>query len=343
MFRSNSFDNFILNDNFNEIPDFSSLSGNSENSLDNNAAFMFNSNSLYFNSNLENSIPNDVSENSQSRNIEKLNERHSFHNFSSSNKSFLDLNIFNINNINDVNNVNNEKNENKENSEFIGKKKGRKAEKIKKKSKFITENPSDKTIFNIGDFSNYSKGIIDDALNLNTNSEIKRRMYRTDEILNKFLHKFFKKLINQINAKLELSQSKKFFKYLPNCYIKKYKSELFKAKKQKNLADVDFTLETILSTEFDNNRKKIYVDNIKTINYLKEEKNKAIYENSNFYIFKDMQFSKILEQFFYSKEFGMDISILKDKDHKEEYIKKYIFKAKKFINLFKSYECKNLN
>ena len=334
MFSSNLFDNFILSDDFYEIPELSSnLSENFGNSLDNNTASMLNSNLFCFNSNFKNNIPNGFYENNQNRNIEESNERHSFHNFSSFTKSFLDLNIFNINNVNNVNN------ENKGNNEFIGKK----IEKIKKKSKFITENPLDKTIFNIGDFDKYSKRIIYDALNLITNKKIKikKRMYRTDEILNKFLHKLFKKLINQINAKLELSQSKKFFKYLPDCYIKKYKSMLFNAKKQKNLANVDFTLETILSTEFDKNGKKIFVDNINTINYLKDEKNKTIYENSNFYIFKDMKFSEILKQFFNSKEFGMDISILKDKAQEEEYIKIYIFKAKKFLNLFQSNELKN--
>ena len=47
-------------------------------------------------------------------------------------------------------------------------------------------------------------------------------MYRTDEIINKFLGRFFKKIVYKINANLKILKSKKSFKYLPNSYIKKY-------------------------------------------------------------------------------------------------------------------------
>ena len=340
--------NLTLNNNFDEFSEFSNnnaniynMSENFENSFYNNETSIINSDLIVFNSNFKKSKTIELFENSENRNSEKFYERNSFHNLSN-NKSFIDLNFYDLKIVNNINK------ENKENKEFIGKKikKGKKAEERIKKPKFIAENPLDKTIFNVGNFDNYSKKMIDEAMNLNnkkkynrknvtTNSKNKkRRMYRTDEIINKLMGKLFRKLINQINAKLEISKSKKKFKFLPDCYIKKFKSMILKAKKEKNLASVDFTLETIFSTEFFKIEKKIFVNNINTIKYLKESKNKTIYENSNFNIFKDMKFSQILNQFFYSKEFGMDISIFKDEQQEEDYIKEYIFKAKKLLNLF---------
>ena len=67
---------------------------------------------------------------------------------------------------------------------------------------------------------------------------------------------------------------------------------ILEAKKQKKLAEKDYTLEYIFSTEFSEMEKKnIIKNNINTIKYLKEEKNKAIYENSNFSNYKDMKLS----------------------------------------------------
>ena len=221
-----------------------------------------------------------------------------------------------------------------ENKKIIGKKILKKIE----KPKYIAENQMDKTIFSTGDFDNYSKNIINDVKNWqNKNLIIKyqKRKYRKDEILLKFMPKLFKKLISKINKKLTKCKSKHKFKYLPKSYIKKYIGMISKAKKQENIPNIDYTLEDILSIEFDETEKKNKLENNKnTLKYLKEEKNKAIYEKSDLFIFKDLKFSELINNFFNSKEFGMDISILKDKNEEEDYIKEYIFQAKKILNLF---------
>ena len=246
--------------------------------------------------------------------------------------------------------LNNDKNQNDnncKNKEFIGKKTRRPI--------FITKNPQNSqnvTIFTNGDFDAFSKKMINDALNNNykkkkisknedTNEQTnniknkKTRKYRTDEIINKFLGKFFKTTTSKLNEKLEIANSKKFFKNLPPCYIKNYKSMILTAKKSKKIAEMDYTLEKIFSTEFIKIEKKNkLINNVSTINYLKNEKNKSIYENSNYSIFKDIKLSEIFNQYFNSKEFGMEISMLKDQGQKEDYIKDFIFKVKKFFNPF---------
>ena len=96
---------------------------------------------------------------------------------------------------------------------------------------------------------------------------------------------------------------------------------------------MDYTLEKIFSTEFlEMKKKNKLINNIATINYLKDGKNKAIYENSKYSIFNDFKLSEIFNQYFNSKEFGMEISILKDKGQEEDYIKEYIYKGKNFFN-----------
>lgn len=341
--------NNSLNINYDEFSEssyrnivvYNNLQENSGNS-DNDSVDIDNSYLLNFNSNCKKKKTEELLENTQSRNNEKLYESNSFHNCSASNKSVLDFKNYIINNLNNVNNVNNLNNLNilnnnntKENKKLIGKKIGKEKENRIKKPKFITENPSEKTLFNFGYFDENTKKTIKDALtsNIKKNNK-KRRMYRTDEIIIKFMGKLFKKLINRINIKLKISKSKKFFRYLPDCFIKEYKKMILKAKKKKNLADIDFTLETIFSTEFFKIEKEILKDNIETIKYLKKAENKTIYENSNFYIFKDYKFSQILKEFFNSKEFGMDISVLKDENQEIEYIKEYIIKVEKFVNFF---------
>ena len=301
------------------------MNENSENYLDSNPIYNSNgSNEGPHNSDSTNQ-KSETKENVQiiESQKEKQKEQKEQDNSSSDNNNInLDLNF--INNINQNNN-------NIINKKFIGKK--------LKRPKFLikNQNPKDSTIFNNGDFDDYSKKIINDALNQNyvIKKDKKTRMYRTDEIINKFLGRFFKTLVYNINANLKISKSKKFFKYLPASYIKKYKSIILKAKKEKNLAEKDYTLENIFSTEFSEMTKKnILNNNIKVLEYLKEAQNKSIYENSNFNIFKDMKLSQIFNQYFNSKEFGIEISILKDDEQDEEYIKEYIFKGRKFFNSF---------
>ena len=247
-----------------------------------------------------------------------------------SNKSLI--NSLNLNIDHDINQNNKEKN----NKVFIGKKRGKNIS--KDNPKFIAENPIAKDIFTIGDFDNYSKKIINEVNNnlIKKDYKIKdtRRKYRKDEILIKFMPKLFKEIKNKINKKLKRCKSKKYFKNLPKKYIEEYISMIVNSKKHGSLATIDYTLETIFTTKFNETRNNKLQKNINTIEYLKEENNKYIYENSNFNVYKDLKFSEILKNYFGSKEFGMHISELKDQHQEEDYIKEYILQVKKILNLF---------
>lgn len=222
------------------------------------------------------------------------------------------------------------------NKQLIGIKRKKTEYKIKK-PKFISENPLDKNIFSIGDFDNYTKRIINDVKNWNKSLKIKnkKRKYRKDVILIKFMARLFKETINKINRNLTIIKSQKKFKYLPKNLIKKYISMILNAQNPEKLSKIDYTLVTIFSLKVDEAKRNNKIENnIDTINYLKKEKNKNIYEKSFFCIFKDLKFSEILNNFVNSKQFGMFISFLKDKNHEEDYIKQYIFQVRKFLNLF---------
>ena len=304
-------------------------SGNNVDNFINNSDNSINSSDFKLTSMLNSNHENNFIKNGKKESFEEIemrnNEKKDKKNFDaiSNNLNFPNLNI------------NDDLEQNKiDNKKIIGKKFLKKI----KKPKYIAENQMDKTIFSTGDFDNYSKNVINDVKNWqNKNLIIKyqKRKYRKDEILLKFMSKLFKKLISKINKKLTKCKSKQKFNYLPQSYIKGYIRTISKAKKQENIPNIDYTLEDILSTEFDETEKKNKLENNKnTLKYLKEEKNKAIYERSDFFIFKDLKFSELLNIFFNSKEFGMDLSILKDKNEEENYIKEYIFQAKKISNLF---------
>ena len=75
---------------------------------------------------------------------------------------------------------------------------------------------------------------------------------------------------------------------------------------------------------------KKYHHNLSVIKYL--EGNKAVNEKSNFNIIKNMKLSEIFREYLESKEFGLEISALKKDNENDKYIKKYIIKAKTFLN-----------
>ena len=299
---------------------YSNINGNSEN-FGGYDSFKDNDNYQIFQSTNEKSFSNDIPI------IESLKiEQKEKNNLSSDNET---KNIINNRNLN--------KN-NCKNLEFIGKKTK------KKNPKFISENSQEIAIFNNGTFDGYSKRMINEASdknfkkilkNKNSNGEIidKKRRFRTDEIMNKFLGRFFKETIYKINEKLKFAKSKKFFSKLPQYYIKKIKTMILAAKKEKKIAEKDLTLEKIFSIDFCG-KDKIFVNNNNTIYYLNEEKNKAICENSNYSIFKDIKLSELFNLYFNSKEFGKEILILKEEEQEDDYIKEYIYKGKKFFDPF---------
>ena len=77
---------------------------------------------------------------------------------------------------------------------------------------------------------------------------------------------------------------------------------------------------------------KNYEYNLKVLKYL--ENNKEIGEKSKFNKIKNMKYSQIFNEYLESKEFGKEISTLKQENESDKYIKDYIFKARNFLNFF---------
>ena len=216
---------------------------------------------------------------------------------------------------------------------------------------FMTEKPNDSTIFTNGVFNKYTNRIFNEGLNLfhsknnkminsqNINEKKlvkKTRKYKTDLIRIKFMNKFFKSLIKQINKKLKGAGSNILFGYIPRVFILNFTRNILN-KKYGNIADDDLTLENILSKQFcelqeDSLTQKRFNQNQDVLTYLQE--NKRICEESNFNIFKVKKFSEIFYEYLYSKEFGKEIYSFKNKIKPEddEYIRNYIFRAIEFQN-----------
>ena len=226
---------------------------------------------------------------------------------------------------------------------------------------FMTEKPKDSTIFTKGEFNEYTNRIFNEGLDLFyknnnkiNNSKIKSReiliekkfvkksrKYKSDLIRIKFMNRFFKTLIKQINKKLKVAGSKLLFEYLPRIFILQFKTYILNSRLY--IANADLTLEEIFSKKFCKIQKKLnkkrFKKNNDTLVYLKSQANIKICEESNFNIFKDMKFSEIFNEYLYSKEFGKDIYIFKNpkklkRPEDDEYIRNYIFRAIEFQKLF---------
>ena len=209
-------------------------------------------------------------------------------------------------------------------------------------------------IFNYGEYDDYSKRMINEALNENNKqpdnlfaikkykcSKISekrlknkhRRKNDLDLIRKKIKTRFHKTLKDTINEKLKLAGSKNSFEYLPQSFITN-------TAKEYNISFLNLTLEEILKTNLflgkDNKESTLekYRHNLLVLNYL--EKNKEISKKSNFNNIKKMKFNEIYGEYLNSKEFKIEISKLKQQNETEQYIKKYIILA---INLIDDFYC----
>ena len=254
------------------------------------------------------------------------------------------------------------KQENKNNN-FIG----------KKRIIFKTDKLRDSKLYNTGKFDDYSEEKFNEAfeaLNSKNFKEFKKtRKYHQDDIRTKYMSKFFKSLIKRLNKKLKLVKSKNLFCLLPAIFIKNFTSKILKAKRAKNIAEMDLTFENIILTNFCGTEENSelynnkYNRNLSVLDYL--ESTPEINKFLNYNIIKNMKFSQLFRDYLYSKEFKIDIYCLKFKKKKEkkkgkhkeknkgeteektedkeenkenieddEYIKNYIKKAFNFINSF---------
>ena len=220
----------------------------------------------------------------------------------------------------------------------------------KKRILFEDFSPKDYSIFNYGEYNEFSKQIINEVLNEileidnkkmkeMMNGEHQKKVYKkrknlpkrkdnSDNIRKKVKSRFLKVLKNAVNEKLKLAGSKKFFNFLPQTFVSN-------VSKDKNKDMFDSTFKDIFTKNFcedkDGNQPDVkkYHHNLSVIEYL--ENNKEIAEKSNYNNFKNMKFYQIFFEYLKSKEFELEIVSLKMERENEKYIKEYIFKACNFI------------
>ena len=211
---------------------------------------------------------------------------------------------------------------------------------------------NESTIFTKGIYDNYSKQIIYEAMN-ETNKQSKKsnnksfrlftqypkkhnkkkknilsRKENSDNIRKKIKTRFLKSLKNKINTKIERAGSKYLFRNLPYSFVSNLSKEI-------NKKVFCLTLKEIFQNNLSVGKKtnadyKNHQHNLFVLNYL--ENNKAISEKSNFNVIKNMKISEIFKEYLESKEFGSEISTLKQDNENEKYIKDYIVKASNFLN-----------
>jgi hypothetical protein len=220
----------------------------------------------------------------------------------------------------------------------------------KKRILFEDFSPKDYSIFNYGEYNEFSKQIINEVLNEileidnkkmkeMMNGEHQKKVYKkrknlpkrkdnSDNIRKKVKSRFLKVLKNAVNEKLKLAGSKKFFNFLPQTFVSN-------VSKDKNKDMFDSTFKDIFTKNFcedkDGNQPDVkkYHHNLSVIEYL--ENNKEIAEKSNYNNFKNMKFYQIFYEYLKSKEFELEIVSLKMERENEKYIREYIFKACNFI------------
>ena len=170
--------------------------------------------------------------------------------------------------------------------------------------------------------------------------EKKKRKDKPDDVRKKIKSRFLKTIKNRINQMLKIAKSKKFFDFLPQCFI-------CNISKLKNKPIMNMTFKDLMSQKFyedeekknekflnkkTNPDKKKYDNNTKVLKYL--EDNYEICKKSNFNVIGNMTFKDLFKEYLKSEEFEREIEKLKEEQNNENYIKDYITKAYGFINYF---------
>ena len=173
----------------------------------------------------------------------------------------------------------------------------------------------------------------------------KKRKFKSDDIRKKIKSRFHKTLKNIINANLRKAGSKKFFDFLPQCFIgnisKKVNSECLELT-YKELLLTDFISKN--NNEESQNRKidkKKYLKNLEVVKYL--EQNPEIYKNSGFDIIGDRKYKDLLKIYFSSAEFDDSIIRLKKENESKEYIQEYALKARTYVSFYENFGKKGNN
>ena len=159
----------------------------------------------------------------------------------------------------------------------------------------------------------------------NRKKNIPRRKYNTDNIRKKIIPKFFKYLIKKINNELGLMRIKKKFKFLPAKFANKFISEVLN---EKDKSKVDFTFGQLISKNIFGipEKEKLYNDNLKVLNYLR---------NSNINIIENKRFSQLFREYLETEEFNGGKMDKNEND--QNYINRCKNKANEFLNFFNKY------
>ena len=159
----------------------------------------------------------------------------------------------------------------------------------------------------------------------NRKKNIPRRKFNTDNIRKKVIPKFFKYLIKKINNELGLMRIKKKFKFLPAKFTNKFISEVLN---EKDKSKVDFTFGQLISKNIFGipEKEKLYNDNLKVLNYLR---------NSNINIIENKRFSQLFREYLETEEFNGGKMDKNEND--QNYINRCKNKANEFLNFFNKY------
>jgi len=170
----------------------------------------------------------------------------------------------------------------------------------------------------------------------------KKRKFKSDDIRKKIKSRFHKTFKNIINENLKKSGSKKFFDFLPQCFIGD-------VSKKTNANCLELTYKELLLTDFSSELNKDnypnkdidyrkYLRNKEVIEYL--EKNEEICRKSGFDLIKDKKYKDLLNIYFSSGEFEDSLIRLKKENESKEYIQEYVLRAKNYVKFYNKYRNK---
>ena len=189
----------------------------------------------------------------------------------------------------------------------------------------------------------------------------KKRKEKFDNIRKKIKSSFHKILKDVINSILKNAGSINYsFESFPQCFISDIRLKINHEVFQLPYKDLfEYTYQMSLNINYKkekngknseeiqkiNNRiekekkiaKKKYEKNLKTLEFLNDEKNEEISKLANWKRIGNMKYEQLLEKFFNSLEFELSIKKLEEKKNKN-YVYDYILLAKNYIDDFKNYK-----
>jgi hypothetical protein len=192
------------------------------------------------------------------------------------------------------------------------------------KNKDLSENMNNetKTVNNIGDTS----GKI-----TKTNSQKKKysRKNKPDSLRKKIKSRMHKNLKDIINKRLKECGSIMFFDYFPQPFITNVNVV-------QNKAYLKLTMRTLFKMAFGNKTKdkEKMETNLQVLNYL--DSNDSIRIKSGLDIFLNSTYEDIIQKYINGKIFQKDIEKLYEEGESEEYINKYRFLGKHWIDFYEN-------